>query len=187
MVSEAGVDIRERFPQHSQIHEDNNPMRELIEEGIGQVVDDDEYEIIDNSTRRFLSYATTKFLDYYGSWFGLYRFNNEDDDSYRSRIVTMRKTAPTIASIKRAVAIMYGITEDQVRIVNGINNCCRVGKIAHTMISGVSPCRIGGRLLHEIGKITIYIPYPYDPTLLERVISNVVVTGVKVSIENYTI
>ena len=55
MASKYGVRIRDQFPEHSPIHEEGNPMRELIEEGIGPEFDQIENDLFTASVVGFYS------------------------------------------------------------------------------------------------------------------------------------
>ena len=185
MTSNYGVAIREMFPEHSPIHDDGNPVRELLEEGIGPEFDDIELEIFNSSDMRFLLTATGFYLDLIGQRYGIYK-NNRTDEEYRVVLIAVKTATPTIAGIKRSISKILDITEDEVVIVKGVEQGCHDGSVAADHYSG-TPCQF---VSHEIssnpGVITIKIPQGSGIELLESIISNLVLAPVTAILKEYT-
>jgi hypothetical protein len=68
MPSKYGTRTCERFPEHSPIHEEGNPMRELLNEGIGPEFDQIESDLFSASDTRFLLTATESTLELFREW-----------------------------------------------------------------------------------------------------------------------
>lgn len=71
---------------------------------IAGALSDAETELIPSKMQSSLNTASGSYLDYWGYWFGVIRKNNEDDDSYRYRIVQyLLLGRGTVASIIRGI------------------------------------------------------------------------------------
>lgn len=80
-----GEEIIERLHENSALHNTSNPMRKIINDGIGAWLDNfDENSLYENV---FLESATGEYLDLHGKDYGIIRKIDESDDDYRSRIV----------------------------------------------------------------------------------------------------
>lgn len=80
-----GEGLIERLHQDTILRDPSNPMRKILDDGVGEWLDrfDDEYlgEMV------FLESATGKWLDLHGKEYNVPRRLNESDDDYRERIV----------------------------------------------------------------------------------------------------
>lgn len=185
MTSNHGVAMRERWPDHSLIHNDGNPLRELLEEGIGPEFDDIELEIFNSSDMRFLLTATGFYLDLIGERFGIVR-NGRTDDDYRAVLIAVKSANPTVAGIKRSISKILDISEDEVILIKGVEQGCHDGSIAADYYEG-TPCKfIDNYVPSSPGVITIKIPQGSGIDLLESVISNLVLAPVTVILKEYT-
>ena len=185
MSSNYGTSIRELFPEHSPIHNDGNPMKDLIEKGIGPVFDEIEEAIFDSSDMRFLVTASGFYLDLIGQRYGIYR-NNRTDEDYRAVLIAVKSANPTIAGIKRSISRILDITEDEVIIIKGVEQGCHDGSIAADHYVG-TPCHFVSREIPDnSGVITIKIPLGSGITLLESIIDNLVIGSVTVILKEYT-
>lgn len=71
---------------------------------IAGALSDAEKELIPSKMQSSLNTASGSYLDYWGYWFGVIRKTNEDDDSYRYRIVQyLLLGRGTVASIIRGI------------------------------------------------------------------------------------
>lgn len=181
MASKYGVKMRERFPEHSPIHESGNPMRELLEEGIGAEFDAIETFLLNNSDGRFLINATGKILDLYGEWFGVSR-GERTDDEYRALLLTIKAANPTVDGIKKVIANILKIRYDDVIVISGVGVSCKVGTFAADRYSG-TPCVLAGHMSIAPGIVTIKIPKDSGIELIESVIDNLVLASVTVYLE----
>ena len=84
-MSDYGEGIIERLNPTSGLKKDNNPGRTVIMNTIGAWLDD--FDIDNLRDNFFLQDATGGYLDLWGQTFGVPRKLEEDDDSYRQRIV----------------------------------------------------------------------------------------------------
>lgn len=191
MTSDLGVEIRERFPDHSPIHEDGNPMRELIENGIGPVFDDLLTKMYSNSDNRFLQLATGIMLDKLGKWFGVLR-NNLNDDQYRSLIIAVRSANPTVAGIKGAISAILGIDASLIIITNVTQKTSISGSTFPVTVGDqfTGPfCTLSENPLNSTsvvsGYINISVPSGNDLTILESVVDNLVIATTDVSFSTY--
>jgi len=185
MPSNYGIAILEMFPEHSQIHEDGNPMRELIEEGIGPVFDDIEEEIFNSSDMRFLLTASGFYLDLFGERYGIKR-NGRIDEKYKSVLIAVRSANPTVAGIKRSISRILDISEEEVILIKGVEQGCHDGSTAADHYNG-EPCHFVSREIQSNdGIITIKIPSGSGIELLESVIDNLVISSVNVILKEYT-
>ncbi|MGB9979364.1 hypothetical protein [Methanobacterium sp.] len=184
MSSNYGNAILEMFPEHSPIHEDGNPLRELIEYGIGKVLDDIELEIFNSSDMRFLTLATGIYLDLIGERYGICR-NGKNDDDYRAILIAVKSSSPTIAGIKRTVSKILDIDVDAVIIIKGVEEGCRAGSIAADHYTG-TPCHFVSHDILSKGVITIKIPSGSGADILELVLPNLVLSPVTVILKEYT-
>lgn len=65
------------------LQDPNNPGRIVLDGTIGEYLEHYDNHVLD----MFLTRATGKYLDLHGKDYGVYRRENEDDESYRSRIL----------------------------------------------------------------------------------------------------
>ena len=75
--------IIERLPVNSQLQNPNNQMHIIIQNTIGELLDNFEIDY----DQFFLQDATGKYLDLHGKQYGIGRKNNESDEEYRNRII----------------------------------------------------------------------------------------------------
>ena len=78
-----GTGIIERLPVNSQLQNPNNAMHIVIQNTIGELLDNFEIDY----DQFFLQDATGKYLDLHGKQYGIGRKNNESDEEYRNRII----------------------------------------------------------------------------------------------------
>ena len=78
-----GTGIIERLPVNSQLQNPDNPMHNIIQNTIGELLDNFEIDY----DQFFLQDATGKYLDLHGKQYGIGRRNNESDEEYRNRII----------------------------------------------------------------------------------------------------
>ena len=78
-----GTGIIERLPVNSQLQNPDNPMHNIIQNTIGELLDNFEIDY----DQFFLQDATGKYLDLHGKQYGIGRKNNESDEEYRNRII----------------------------------------------------------------------------------------------------
>ena len=78
-----GTGIIERLPTNSQLQNPNNQMHIIIQNTIGELLDNFEIDY----DQFFLQDATGKYLDLHGKQYGIGRKNNESDEEYRNRII----------------------------------------------------------------------------------------------------
>ena len=78
-----GTGIIERLPVDSQLQNPNNAMHIVIQNTIGELLDNFEIDY----DQFFLQDATGKYLDLHGKQYGIGRKNNESDEEYRNRII----------------------------------------------------------------------------------------------------
>ena len=78
-----GTGIIERLPVDSQLQNPNNQMHIIIQNTIGELLDNFEIDY----DQFFLQDATGKYLDLHGKQYGIGRKNNESDEEYRNRII----------------------------------------------------------------------------------------------------
>ena len=72
------------LPVKSNIREENNELRNVLDKSLGEFMDNKLGEVSDNI---FLTTATGGWLDCFGNDYGVRRKYNESDDDYRDRIV----------------------------------------------------------------------------------------------------
>ena len=184
-MSEYGSYIQEQFPEHSPIHDDANPMREMIEEGIGPLFDEIEDDIFTASDMRFLALATGKYLDMYGVRYGLSR-GTRTDDEYRAVLIAIKASSPTIAGIKRTISKILDISTDEIIIIKGVESGCHDGSVAADKYSGTACQMIDNYISSTAGTITIKIPLDSGIEVLEPIIDNFVIASVTVILKEYT-
>lgn len=78
-----GTGIIERLPVNSQLQNPNNQMHIIIQNTIGELLDNFEIDY----DQFFLQGATGKYLELHGKQYGIGRKNNESDEEYRNRII----------------------------------------------------------------------------------------------------
>lgn len=84
-MSDFGEEIINRLPAHSSLHKSDNPMRRIIDDGLGSWLDNFEDE--DFFNQFFLESATDGYLDVWGRFYGVKRKIDESDEDYRKRII----------------------------------------------------------------------------------------------------
>ena len=73
----------EMLPLHSQLQKPDNPLRTVLDKSVGEYMDN----ISDIEDELFLTSATGGWLDAHGRDYGVSRRIDEDDESYRERII----------------------------------------------------------------------------------------------------
>lgn len=80
-----GEVILNRLPLHSVLHDKNHPMYKIIDNSVGEWLDN--YDIIEWFNQFFINTAKGAYLDLWGHEFKVKRRPDEDDESYRQRII----------------------------------------------------------------------------------------------------
>lgn len=75
--------LAELLPGHSEFQKKDNPLRKVLDRTIGEYMDNQE----NVSDQLFLTSATGGWLDAHGKDYGVPRRLDEDDESYRERII----------------------------------------------------------------------------------------------------
>lgn len=96
-----GTGIIERLPVNSQLQNPNNPMHKIIQNTIGELLDNFEIDY----DQLFLQDATGKYLDLHGKQYGIGRKNNESDEEYRNRIILCAYEYATV----KVLTEIYGV------------------------------------------------------------------------------
>ena len=96
-----GTGIIERLPVNSQLQNPNNPMHNIIQNTIGELLDNFEIDY----DQFFLQDATGKYLDLHGKQYGIGRKNNESDEEYRNRIILCAYEYATV----KVLTEIYGV------------------------------------------------------------------------------
>lgn len=183
-MSKYGTQIREQFPEHSPIHEDENPMGELLEDGIGPEFDQIMSDIFTASDSRFLLNANETTLELFREWFGVPK-RDITLEEYRAFIIAVKTANITISGIKKVIGNILNIESSRIIVIDGSGRACKAGvTIAADYHSG-APCKFAGHFSEAPGVITVRIPEGDDMTLVESVISQLVLTGVTVYLEEY--
>lgn len=84
-MSDYGEAIVSRLPNHSVLRDTTHPMNRLIDYTIGEWLQ--EYDDANWLSQFFLNEATGKWLDLHGKDYNVLRRIDENDDSFRKRIV----------------------------------------------------------------------------------------------------
>ena len=96
-----GTGIIERLPVNSQLQNPDNPMHIIIQNAIGELLDNFEIDY----DQFFLQDATGKYLDLHGKQYGIGRKNNESDEEYRNRIILCAYEYATV----KVLTEIYGV------------------------------------------------------------------------------
>ena len=96
-----GTGIIERLPVNSQLQNPNNPTHIIIQNTIGELLDNFEIDY----DQFFLQDATGKYLDLHGKQYGIGRKNNESDEEYRNRIILCAYEYATV----KVLTEIYGV------------------------------------------------------------------------------
>ena len=96
-----GTGIIERLPVNSQLQNPDNPMHNIIQNTIGELLDNFEIDY----DQFFLQDATGKYLDLHGKQYGIGRKNNESDEEYRNRIILCAYEYATV----KVLTEIYGV------------------------------------------------------------------------------
>ena len=96
-----GTGIIERLPVNSQLQNPDNPMHNIIQNTIGELLDNFEIDY----DQFFLQDATGKYLDLHGKQYGIMRKNNESDEEYRNRIILCAYEYATV----KVLTEIYGV------------------------------------------------------------------------------
>lgn len=101
----------EMLPMNSEIQRSNNEFRKVLDNSVGEYMDNLE----DISEQLFLTTATGGWLDCFGRDFGVSRKLDEDDESYRNRIVFEKLEYLTASNLQG----IYGV--ELYVLVDGFN------------------------------------------------------------------
>lgn len=184
MTSKYGVKMRGRFPEHSLIHEDGNPMGELLEGGIGQEFDQIESDLFTASDSRFLLTANETTLELFREWFGIPK-RNLTLEEYKAYIISIKTANITVKGIKIVIANILNIESSEVIVIDGSNQACKASvTIAADHYTGTA-CIFAGRVSITPGIITVKIPEGSNIDLIEFVINQLVLASVTVYVEEY--
>ena len=96
-----GTGIIERLPVNSQLQNPDNPIHNIIQNTIGELLDNFEIDY----DQFFLQDATGKYLDLHGKQYGIGRKNNESDEEYRNRIILCAYEYATV----KVLTEIYGV------------------------------------------------------------------------------
>lgn len=185
MSSKYGVQTREEFPEHSPIHEENNPMRELVEEGIGPEFDGIESDLFTASDSRFLLTANETTIELFREWFGVPK-RDITLEEYKAFIIAVKTANITVNGIKKVVGNILNIESSRVVVIDGSGRSCKAGiSIATDQYSEETPCKFAGHFSEAPGIVTVRIPEGQDLALVESVITQLVLASVTVYLEEY--
>ena len=84
-MSDYGEEILDRLPENSSLKLQNNPARKVIDNTVGEWLDN--YADNDIFNNLFLTEATGGYIDVHGKEYGVYRKLNESDEDYKKRII----------------------------------------------------------------------------------------------------
>lgn len=183
-MTKYGVKIREQFPEHSPIHEEENPMRELIEEGIGPEFDQIIIDQFRASDSRFLLTANETTLELFREWFGVPR-RNLTVEEYRAYIISVKTANITINGIKKVIGNILNIDSSKIIVIDGSGRACKAGvTVAADHYSG-TPCTFAGHFSEAPGVVTVRIPEGQDLAIVGSVINQLVLASVTVYLEEY--
>jgi len=184
MSSKHGTLIREQFPEHSPIHNDMNPMRELLEVGIGPEFDQIEIDLFSESDSRFLLTATETTLELFREWFGVPK-RDITLEEYRAFIIAVKTANITVSGIKKVIGNILNIESSRIVVIDGSGRACKAGvTIAADHYTG-TPCKFAGHFSETPGIVTVRIPEGSDMALVESVINQLVLASVTVYLEEY--
>lgn len=97
----------------------NYALIDMFEKELSQV----EKDTVDSKIQSTLKKATGKYLDLYGEWYGLYRQDNEDDETYRNNIITyVLLKRGTNGSIIQAIKRFFDNPDVNVEVYEPLNN-----------------------------------------------------------------
>lgn len=99
-----GEAIIDRLHPKSELRNPDNPVRKIIDYGVGGWFDN--FDELDFFDQFFLDSASGKYLDLWGKDFGVPRKLDEDDDSYRRRIILESLGHLTVPYLQE----VYGLT-----------------------------------------------------------------------------
>lgn len=184
MTSKYGVKMRGRLPEHSPIHEDGNPMRELIEEGIGPEFDQIESDLFTASASRFLLTANETTIELFREWFGVPKRNLTLED-YRAYLISVKTANITVNGIKRVIANILNIESSEVIVIDGASLSCTAGVTVAADHYNGTPCTFAGHFVEAPGIVRVRIPDGSNITLIQSVISQLVLASVTVYVEEY--
>lgn len=184
MTSKHGAKIIEEFPEHSPIHEENNPMGELIMDGIGPEFDQIELDLFTASDSRFLLTANETTLELFREWFGVPKRALSLDES-RAYIIAVKSANITVAGIKRVIGNILNIDSSRVIVIDGSGRACKAGITEAADRYTGTPCVFAGRFSETPGVVTVRIPEGSDMALVESVITQLVLASVTVYLEEY--
>nr|WP_319372444.1 hypothetical protein [uncultured Methanobacterium sp.] len=183
-MSKYGAQIREQFPDRSPLHEDNNPMRELIEKGIGPEFDQIEIDLFTASNSRFLLSANETTLELFREWFGVPK-RDISLDEYRAFIIAVKTANITITGIKKVIGNILNIESSKIIVIDGSGRACKAGITVAADHHTGTPCVFAGHYSETPGIVTVRIPEGQDITLVESVINQLVLASVTVYLEEY--
>lgn len=92
-MSEFGELLFDLLPRHSNLQKKSNPLRRIIDDGVGEWYDN--HDELDFYNNLFINSATGGYLDRFGADYGVTRQLNESDDDYRDRIIMETFDRPT--------------------------------------------------------------------------------------------
>lgn len=113
-----GTGIIERLPVNSQLQNPNNQMHIIIQNAIGELLDNFEIDY----DQFFLQDATGKYLDLHGKQYGIGRKNNESDEEYRNRIILGAYEYATVKVLKEIYGVEFYANVDNFE--NNTNLLC---------------------------------------------------------------
>ena len=93
----------EMLPQHSNLQKVDNPFRVVLDRTVGEYMDNISTETVFDGL--FLMSASGGWLDAHGADYGVARRLDEDDESYRNRIVFEKLEYLTVRNLRE----IYGL------------------------------------------------------------------------------
>jgi hypothetical protein len=193
-MSEYGQRRIARFPSKSPIHNPKNPMHELLN-GIGMYED-----YLEDLMFKYIEKANIQtnistddeseedyLLGYYmlnriGESYKLKRNPNEDNNTYRGRILSIIDNDGTILSLKRIISNILGIDINDVEIIETERSYFLLGDELDSRIKSVNSKPLMSRITNISQFIVINVPKDCDISSLESTLKNCVLANVKIQI-----
>ena len=101
----------EMLPQHSALQREDNPLRVVLDRTLGEYMDAVSTETVFDGL--FLMSASGGWLDAHGADYGVVRRLDEDDESYRNRIVFEKLEYLTASNLTNIFGlVLYAFVSD---------------------------------------------------------------------------
>lgn len=153
----------------------------IITESLRQAIEEAGLDVETSKKMMYLLTAEDKWIDRWGSYFGVERVENEDDETYKQRIIwEVVRPKQTVQGIKEYIARYTGLNENEIIIFEPFIKLQPLDFGAKT-----DSTRLAGWDYWTWGIVDVQVPIQIDNKLIQEINEATKAYGIKVFITTY--